>query len=337
MIIALKNVQNDFTNLPAQHQSRLFPIFASMKNWQAYILGFKAYLLLERSLAANTAEAYLADLNKLQQYLELNNLALLPPQVEAKHLEAMLQWLAELGLSARSQARLLSAFKTFYKYLLLENLSQTDPTEHLDAPRLSRKIPAVLSYEEIQAMLASIDLSHPQGTRNRAMLEVLYACGLRVSELTQLRLANLYLDIGFVKVIGKGDKERIVPIGAEAAKYIELYINGVRRQQMNIQKGHEHLLFLSHRGRGLSRIMVFKIVKETAAAAGVEKNVSPHTFRHSFATHLIEGGADLKAVQDMLGHESITTTEIYTHLDIDYLREAILTFHPRNVRRGGRE
>ena len=303
-----------------------------MKSWQPYINGFNAYLLLERSLAANTAEAYLSDLSKLQQFLEMGGYALTPGELETQHLEAFLQWLAELGLSARSQARLLSAFKTFYKYLLLENLVESDPTELLDAPRLSRKIPEVLSYEEIQAMLAAIDLSHPQGTRNRAMLEVLYACGLRVSELTQLGLSNLYLDIGFVKVVGKGNKERIVPIGDEAIKYIELYLKGGRRQQMNVKKGHENILFLNQRGRGLSRVMIFNIVKGLAAAAGISKNVSPHTFRHSFATHLIEGGADLKAVQDMLGHESIITTEIYTHLDMDYLREAILAFHPRNRR-----
>ena len=303
-----------------------------MKSWQPYIHGFNAYLLLERSLAANTAEAYLSDLSKLQQFLEMGGYALTPGELETQHLEAFLQWLAELGLSARSQARLLSAFKTFYKYLLLENLVESDPTELIDAPRLSRKIPEVLSYEEIQAMLAAIDLSHPQGTRNRAMLEVLYACGLRVSELTQLGLSNLYLDIGFVKVVGKGNKERIVPIGDEAIKYIELYLKGGRRQQMNVKKGHENILFLNQRGRGLSRVMIFNIVKGLAAAAGISKNVSPHTFRHSFATHLIEGGADLKAVQDMLGHESIITTEIYTHLDMDYLREAILAFHPRNRR-----
>jgi integrase/recombinase XerD len=312
----------------------IYAIFAIMKNWQPYIQGFKAYLLLERSLSANTAEAYLADLGKLQQYLELKGIAILPQEVEPRHLEAFLQWLAELGLAARSQARLLSALKTFYRYLLLENISASDPAELIEAPRLSRKIPEVLSYEEIQAMLAAIDLSHPQGTRNRAMLEVLYACGLRVSELAHLRLSNLYLDIGFVKVVGKGDKERIVPIGQDAIKYTQLYLHGGRRQQMNVQKGHEHFLFLNRRGQALSRVMIFKIVKEITAAAGIRKNVSPHTFRHSFATHLIEGGADLKAVQDMLGHESITTTEIYTHLDLDYLREAILAYHPRNSRRG---
>lgn len=301
-----------------------------MPNWTPYLKGFEAYLLLERSLSPNTAQAYLSDLDKLQQFLKLKGYALSPLNIDAPHLEAFLLWLNGLGLAARSQARLISALKTFYKYLILENLAETDPTDLIDAPRLGRKVPEVLSYEEIQRMLAAIDLSHPQAPRNRAMLETLYACGLRVSELTELRLSNLFLDIGFVKVVGKGDKERIVPIGEEAAKHIRLYIQGGRRQQMNIKKGHEDILFLNRRGRKLTRVMAFYVVKDAAAAAGLEKNVSPHTFRHSFATHLIEGGADLKAVQDMLGHESIITTEIYTHLDTDFLRETIMRYHPRN-------
>ena len=301
-----------------------------MSNWTPYIKGFEAYLLLERSLSAHTAQAYLSDLDKLQQFLKLRDYTHSPLDIGAPQLEEFLQWLNNLGLAARSQARLISALKTFYKYLILENLTEADPTEMIDAPRLGRKIPEVLSYVEIQRMLAAIDLSHPQGTRNRAMLETLYACGLRVSELTQLRLSCLYLDIGFVPVIGKGNKERIIPIGEEAIKHIQLYLQSVRRSQMNIKKGQEDILFLNRRGKALSRVMVFHVVKETAAAAGIEKNVSPHTFRHSFATHLIEGGADLKAVQDMLGHESIITTEIYTHLDTDFLRQTILLYHPRN-------
>ena len=301
-----------------------------MSNWTPYIKGFEAYLLLERSLSAHTAQAYLSDLDKLQQFLKLRDYTHSPLDIGAPQLEEFLQWLNNLGLAARSQARLISALKTFYKYLILENLTEADPTEMIDAPRLGRKIPEVLSYVEIQRMLAAIDLSHPQGTRNRAMLETLYACGLRVSELTQLRLSCLYLDIGFVKVIGKGNKERIIPIGEEAIKHIQLYLQSVRRSQMNIKKGQEDILFLNRRGKALSRVMVFHVVKETAAAAGIEKNVSPHTFRHSFATHLIEGGADLKAVQDMLGHESIITAEIYTHLDTDFLRQTILLYHPRN-------
>ena len=301
-------------------------------NWPTVLKGFKAYLMLERALSQHTIEAYLSDMGKLEQFIQLSGLELQPAQVSTDHLSAFLMWLNELGLGARSQARLLSALKTFYKYLLTENIITTDPTELLDGPRLPRHIPEVLSFEEIQRMLQVIDLSEPHGVRNRAMLETLYACGLRVSELTELRLSHLYLDIGFVKVIGKGDKERIVPIGGDAVKHIRLYIEGVRQTMLNIHKDHANYVFLNRRGKKLSRVMVFLIIKEIAALAGIEKNVSPHTFRHSFATHLIEGGADLKAVQDMLGHESILTTEIYTHLDTEFLRETVLQFHPRNQR-----
>lgn len=297
---------------------------------QRTIKDFQAYLLLERALADNTIEAYGRDLEKLLQFLELKQYDISLPQLQTEHLTEMILWLNELGLGARSQARLLSALKTFYKYLLTEDLIQNDPTELLEGPRLARKIPDVLSYEEIQAMLATIDLSEAHGVRNRAMLETLYASGLRVSELTDLRLSNLFLDIGFIKVLGKGDKERIVPIGEEAIKHIRLYQEGVRRLQNNIHKDAENILFLNRRGKRLTRIMVFLIVKECAELAGIQKNVSPHTFRHSFATHLIEGGADLRAVQDMLGHESILTTEIYTHLDTEFLRDTVLQFHPRN-------
>lgn len=302
-------------------------------SWRPYINGFKAYLLLERSLAENTIEAYQRDLHKLTEFLQLQNYPQGPAELQSEQLSEFLQWLNELGLGARSQARMLSAIKTFYRYLLYENLVKDDPTELLDGPQLGRKIPEVLTYEEIQAMLATIDLSTDHGLRNRAMLETLYACGLRVSELTELRLSNLFLDVGFIRVIGKGNKERIVPIGEIAAKHITYYIEGVRRHQQNIHKDHENILFLNRRGKGLSRVMVFMIVKECAAAAGIDRTVSPHTFRHSFATHLIEGGADLKAVQDMLGHESIITTEIYTHLDTDYLRETVMQFHPRSKKR----
>lgn len=303
-------------------------------NWTTALKGFKAWLMLERALSQHTIEAYLGDVGKLEQYIALSGQELQPAQVSTDTLSAFLMWLNELGLGARSQARLLSALKTFYKYLLTENIITTDPTELLDGPRLPRHIPEVLSFDEIQRMLSVIDLSEPHGVRNRAMLETLYACGLRVSELTELRLSNLYLDIGFVKVIGKGDKERIVPIGEEAVKHIRLYMEGVRQTMLNIHKDHANYLFLNRRGKKLTRVMVFLIIKEIAALAGIEKNVSPHTFRHSFATHLIEGGADLKAVQDMLGHESILTTEIYTHLDTEYLRETVLQYHPRNRERG---
>ena len=304
-----------------------------MSSWGPYINGFKSYLLLERSLSENTIEAYLRDIRKLVEFLTLSEIDVPPDGLDVDQLSSFLHSLNDLGLGARSQARLLSAIKTFYKYLLTEDMIQVDPTSLLEGPRLPRKIPEVLAYEEIQGMIASIDLSEPHGVRNRAMLETLYACGLRVSELIDLRMSNLYLDIGFVKVLGKGNKERIVPIGEEAVKHIGFYIEGVRRSMMNIHPEHSNFLFLNRRGKQLSRVMVFMIVKECAKLAGIDKNVSPHTFRHSFATHLIEGGADLKAVQDMLGHESILTTEIYTHLDTDYLRETILSFHPRNQKR----
>ncbi len=299
-------------------------------NWNTAIAEFRAHLLLERSLSVHTVEAYLSDVGKLEQYIRLSGQDIEPTNVSTNTLTQFLGWLSSLGLSARSQARLLSALKTFYKYLVQEHLTSHDPTELLSGPRLPRYLPEVLSVEEMQRMLDAIDLSTPHGTRNRAMLETLYACGLRVSELVDLRLSHLYLDIGFVKVIGKGNKERIVPIGEEAIKHIQLYIEGVRRGMLHIHKDHANYLFLNNRGRKLTRVMVFLIIKELAALAGIQKNVSPHTFRHSFATHLIEGGADLKAVQDMLGHESILTTEIYTHLDTAYLRETVLQYHPRN-------
>jgi integrase/recombinase XerD len=302
-------------------------------SWPSAISGFKSYLLLERSLSAHTIEAYLRDLDKLIQYLSLQKDDRSPTILDSQTLETFIIWLNELGLGARSQARLLSAIKAFYKFLLVEDLIDQDPTALLEGPRLERHIPHVLTYEEVQAILGAIDLSTSLGTRNRAILETLYACGLRVSELTQLRLSNLFLDIGFLKVIGKGNKERIIPIGDEAIKHIRLYLEGVRRSQRNIDPKHADILFLNRRGRQLTRVMIFTIVKKTAADAGIQKNVSPHTFRHSFATHLIEGGADLKAVQDMLGHESIITTEIYTHLDTEYLRSTVLNFHPRNQRK----
>lgn len=303
-------------------------------NWTPIIKGFETYLQLERSLSPHSIDAYLRDVQKLRSYLEIMGLELSPQEIDLKELEQFIFWLNDLGLGARSQARLLSGIKAFYRYLLMEDLTNVDPTELLEGPRLERKIPEVLSYDEVNQLLATIDLSHAHGTRNRAMLETLYACGLRVSELINLRMTNLFLDINFVKVIGKNNKERIVPIGDEAAKHIELYLSAVRRLQDNIHPEHENFVFLNRRGKKLSRVMVFMIVKEAVRNAGIDKTVSPHTFRHSFATHLIEGGADLKAVQDMLGHESITTTEIYTHLDTEYLKETILSFHPRNKSKG---
>ncbi len=298
-------------------------------NWTSYINGFKAFLMLERALSENSIEAYLRDVRKLFEFLEIKGYELSPIEVQLKHLEEFIWWINELGLGARSQARIISGLKAFYKYLLIEDLMDAVPTELLEGPRLERKIPDVLSFDEIQRMLETIDLSEPHGVRNRAMLETLYASGLRVSELINLRLNNLYFDIGLIKVVGKGSKERLIPIGEDAIKHINLYLEGVRRPQLNIDPEHAHFVFLNRRGKKLSRVMVFMVVKEAAKLAGITKNVSPHTFRHSFATHLIEGGADLRAVQDMLGHESIMTTEIYTHLDMDYLRETIMNFHPR--------
>jgi integrase/recombinase XerD len=298
--------------------------------WKPWLQGFKAYLLLERSLSVNTIEAYQRDIGKLAEYVLLVEKPQLPAQLKTEDLRAFILWINELGLGARSQGRLLSAIKTFYKYLLIEEAITDNPTELLEGPKLARVIPTVLSFPEIQTMLAAIDLSEPQGQRNRAMMETLYACGLRVSELCDLRLSNLFADLGYLKVIGKGNKERIVPIGQEALKHIQFYLDGTRRHLPKIESGHENYLFLNRRGKRLTRVMVFLIVKELAELAGVQKNVSPHTFRHSFATHLLEGGADLKAIQDMLGHESILTTEIYTHLDTEFLRETVLRFHPRN-------
>jgi len=302
-------------------------------NWTPHTKGFKSYLLLERSLSENSIDAYLRDVNKLINFLKSKDYDLSPIQIQLKHLEEFIITLGSLGISANSQARIISGLKTFYKYLLLEDLINEDPTEMLEAPRLARKIPEVLSYEEITMLLDTIDLSTPQGHRNRAMLETLYACGLRVSELVNLKLSNLFPEIGFLKVIGKNDKERIVPIGEEALQQIDYYVKNQRSHLTKIHKEDENIVFLNRRGKRLTRVMVFMIVKEAAKLAGITKKVSPHTFRHSFATHLVEGGADLKAIQDMLGHESITTTEIYTHLDTEFLKETILMFHPRNKRK----
>ncbi|MCA0237995.1 MAG: site-specific tyrosine recombinase XerD [Bacteroidetes bacterium] len=297
--------------------------------WPAALQQFRAYLLYERSLSPNTLEAYLNDVQKFVQYLELEQIAVGPLQIRRSHLEQFIMWANKLGLEASSQARLISGLRAFYKFLLVEDLLDEDPTEMLESPRLHRKMPDVLSVHDIQKMLAVIDLSQPQGVRNRAIIETLYACGLRVSELVHLRITDLYLEAGFLKVLGKNNKERLVPIGGDAVKYIRMYLDHIRAKQEHIQPGEENIVFLNNRGARLSRVMVFLIVKELAELAGISKNISPHTFRHSFATHLVEGGADLKAVQDMLGHESITTTEIYTHLDTEYLKETIYLYHPR--------
>jgi integrase/recombinase XerD len=296
--------------------------------WQSYIKHFKNYLRLERSFSDHSIAAYVRDTEKLAEYLGLAGIEVSPVHVQEEHLLGFLKYISELGLAAHSQARILSGLKAFFKYLTLENEIREDPTELIEAPRLPRKLPDVLSYADIEQILAAIDHSSPEGTRNRAVIEVLYSCGLRVSELIGLQLTNCYFDIGFIRVLGKGDKVRLVPIGKEAIKYTRLYLDHVR-SEMTVQSGSEDIVFLNRRGKALTRVMIFLIIKDLAEKAGVTKNVSPHTFRHSFATHLIEGGASLRAVQEMLGHESITTTEIYTHLDRDYLRQVITEFHPR--------
>ncbi len=295
--------------------------------WKSAIKSFGLYLRLERSLSPATQESYQQDIDKLALWARGQNLR--PDQLGVRELEAFLLWLGELGLSRRSQARLISAIRSFFTFLLLEGQISENPADLLDGPRISRHLPEVLSIGEVLRILDAIDLSHPQGTRNRAMLETLYASGLRVSELINLGIADLYLDIGFLRIVGKGNKERLVPIGEDAIHHIQLYWEGDRRAMRKVDPASEHLLFLNRRGRKLSRVMVFYVVKEAAKQAGISKNVSPHTFRHSFATHLLEGGADLKAVQDMLGHESILTTEIYTHVNQDFLKETLLQFHPR--------
>lgn len=298
-------------------------------NWDLHIRQFKNYLKLERSLSDNSIQAYLRDVVKLKQFVELSNQKVGPLQIKSKDLQKFLEYINKLGMSAFSQARILSGIKAFYKYLLLEELIDKDPTELIEGPKLGRKLPDVLSYHEIEKLLDAIDLSKPDGARNRAMLEVLYSSGLRVSELVNLRINNIYFDVGFLRVIGKGNKERLVPIGRDALKYLKIYLEEVR-VHVPVQKGSEGIAFLNRRGKKLSRVMVFMVIKDLAARIGLKKDISPHTFRHSFATHLIEGGADLRAVQEMLGHESITTTEIYTHLDRDYLKQVIQEFHPRS-------
>lgn len=295
--------------------------------WEAYKKGFKAWLQLERSLSDNSVEAYLRDIEKFTEYLQASNNMKSPPEVELKDLQHFLKWVHELGMTAQSQARLISGIRSFFKYCITEQITDKDPSTLVEAPKLRRKLPAVLSLDEIESMLAQIDHSTPEGTRNKAILETMYSCGLRVSEVVNLRISCLYMDVGFIKVIGKGDKERLVPIGTDAIKYIRLYRDTVRVHQP-IAKGNDDILFLNKRGSKLSRVMIFYIIKALAAKARIEKDVSPHTFRHSFATHLVEGGADLRAVQEMLGHESITTTEIYTHMDRDFLRSTLQQFHP---------
>jgi integrase/recombinase XerD len=299
-------------------------------DWDSAIKGFGHYLLLEKGLSPHSIEAYDRDVRRIALFmvmdLGINN----PTKVTASQIQQFLHVLNEVEISHRSQARMLSGIRSFYQYLILEDMLAADPTELVDAPKLGQYLPEVLSFEEIRSMIDSVDQSHPQGARNIAIIETLYACGLRVSELTGLLISNIYPDMQMIRVIGKNKKERLVPIGQEALHQIKLYLEGDRNRMMNIDAAAEDILFLNRRGKKLSRVMIFNIIKDAAANAGVTKTISPHSLRHSFATHLVEGGADLRAVQEMLGHASITTTEIYTHLNADYLRETINAFHPLN-------
>lgn len=297
--------------------------------WEIYIQEYENYLRLERSLSANSVDAYVRDAEKLHQFLEMTKRDVPPTKVALIELQDFIEYINELGFSAFTQARMISGLKSFFRFLLYTNEIEADPSLLLEAPKLGRKLPDTLSIEEIDSILGAIDHSTPEGMRNRAMLETLYSSGLRVSELIGLKKANVLWEVGFLRVLGKGSKERLVPIGREAMKFIRMYEEEVR-VHLDIKLGHEGFLFLNRRGAQLSRQMVFIVIKDLVAKAGIQKKISPHTFRHSFATHLIEGGADLRAVQEMLGHESITTTEIYTHLDRDYLRQIIQDFHPRS-------
>ncbi|QQL51114.1 site-specific tyrosine recombinase XerD [Mucilaginibacter ginkgonis] len=298
-------------------------------DWGTAIKGFTSYLKLERGMAANSINAYISDLDKLQQFSVNEEVILTPDKIKLADLRRFLTWISELGMLPTSQARILSGVKSFYKYLLLEDEIKINPAELLESPKTRRKLPDVLSKTDVDNLINAIDLSKPDGARNKAILEILYSCGLRVSELTELRISNLYLEIEFIKVLGKGSKERLVPIGRPATKALEIWLNEVR-VHISIKKGEEDFVFLNRRGSRLTRVYIFMLIKQLAETIGLKKKISPHTFRHSFATHLVEGGADLRAVQEMLGHESITTTEIYTHLDNDYLKSTIRQYHPRS-------
>ena len=295
--------------------------------WAAEKKGFKAWLQLEKSLSDHSVDAYGRDIDKLTQFFSAEQNETSIENINLKDLQSFLKWIGALGMTASSQSRIISGIRSFFKYCLQENLIKQDPTILMETPKLRRTLPDFLSVEEINRIIEVIDLSKAEGERNRAILETMYSCGLRVSELVNLRLSSLYPDLGFIKVIGKGDKERLVPIGNTALKFIAIYRSQIR-VHAEIKKGQEDILFLNRRGAGLTRQMIFILLKNLVREAGIQKTVSPHTFRHSFATHLVEGGADLRAVQEMLGHESITTTEIYTHLDRAFLRETLQKYHP---------
>lgn len=298
---------------------------------EIYKKNYLRFLMLEKGLSQNTIDAYMADFDKLEQFSTIINKPL--NKLESADFSQFLTELLELGIASSTQARILSGIKSFYKFLLIEDVLENDPTALLEAPKMGRKLPSVLSLDEIEAMLAAIDLSKPEGQRNKAIIETLYSCGLRVSELTHLNISNIYAEDEFIRVVGKGDKERLVPIGQKALKEIFLYTS-TDRNKLDIQRGHEDVLFLNRRGKQLTRVMIFTIIKDLAVLAGIQKVVSPHTFRHSFATHLLENGANLRVIQQMLGHASIITTEIYTHMDSKLLRETINMYHPRaNVKK----
>ena len=296
-------------------------------HWDIYKKGFKAFLQLEKSLSVHSVEAYLRDIDKFAQYLYDEVGAIGPAEVSLKHLQSFIQTIGKLEMAPSSQARIISGIKSFFKFCLLEQIITVNPTTLLPTPKIQRKLPDVLSFEEIEQLINAIDLSKPEGGRNKAILEVMYSSGLRVTEAINLKISSLYLDVGFIRVIGKGDKERLVPIGSDAIKYIKLYKETMRVHQTPA-KDCDDILFLNNRGKALSRVMIFYIIKDLIQKTGIQKTISPHSFRHSFATHLVEGGADLRAVQEMLGHESITTTEIYTHINREYLRDTLDRFHP---------
>ena len=299
-----------------------------MSSWSRNIKEFVSYLKIEKGLAENSIFAYQNDVAKLHDFsVSIDKNA---EQISYNDLKLFIAALYDLGLSARTQARIISGIKQFYGYLLLENYITVDPSELLDQPKIGRKLPEVLTIEEIDRLIDALDMSKNESHRNKAIIETLYSCGLRVSELVNLRFSDLFFEEGFIRVIGKGNKERLVPVSASVEKEISIYNDHIRRHQ-NIKKGDENVVFLNRRGGKLTRVMIFTIIKDLAERISLQKTISPHTFRHSFATHLLEGGANLRAIQEMLGHESITTTEIYTHLDQRYLKEAILSFHPRNA------
>lgn len=298
-------------------------------DWKTTVDNFRTFLNFEKSLSKNSTEAYVRDIKSFISYLEISSINKKPEEIAHEDLRNFLKYISEMGISARSQARIISGIRSYYKFLLLEDLLESDPTSLLESPSLGQKLPEVLTVNEIDDLISTIDLSKPEGHRNKAIIETLYSCGLRVSELINLRISNIYAEQSYIRVIGKGEKERLIPVSPSAIQEIDYYLTN-HRKQLDIQKGNEDIVFLNRRGKKLSRVMIFHIIKELAMKANIHKKISPHTFRHSFATHLVEGGADLRAVQEMLGHESILTTEIYTHLNKEYLKDTINLYHPRS-------